>query len=88
MSKYGQKYICSACGCKFYDLNRANPVCPKCGVVPKKLTGKQLAFVEVSKSPLKSEPGETGLINSTESELEFDESLWDNIDELDEDVDQ
>ena len=29
---YGTKFICYQCGCRFYDLKKAQPVCPKCGV--------------------------------------------------------
>jgi len=28
----GKRYTCFKCGCKFYDLNKPEPVCPKCGV--------------------------------------------------------
>ena len=27
----GNKYACYQCGCKFYDLGRPRPLCPKCG---------------------------------------------------------
>lgn len=27
----GNKYACYQCGCKFYDLGRPQPICPKCG---------------------------------------------------------
>jgi uncharacterized protein (TIGR02300 family) len=27
----GNKYVCYQCGCKFYDLGRPQPLCPKCG---------------------------------------------------------
>jgi uncharacterized protein (TIGR02300 family) len=30
-SKLGVKYACFECGAKFYDLNRPEPLCPKCG---------------------------------------------------------
>lgn len=30
-NKYGNRYQCFKCGCKFYDLNRPNALCPKCG---------------------------------------------------------
>ncbi len=30
-SKYGNRYQCFKCGCKFYDLNKSKAVCPKCG---------------------------------------------------------
>lgn len=30
-ARLGVRYICFSCGCRFYDLNRPEPVCPKCG---------------------------------------------------------
>lgn len=30
-SKLGSRYQCFQCGLKFYDLNRPEPLCPKCG---------------------------------------------------------
>jgi len=30
-SKLGKRYTCFECGLKFYDLNRPEPLCPKCG---------------------------------------------------------
>jgi hypothetical protein len=30
--KLGDKHVCFQCGCRFYDLNRPQPLCPKCGV--------------------------------------------------------
>ena len=32
MSSLGKKYICFKCSTKFYDLNKPDPTCPKCGV--------------------------------------------------------
>ena len=29
--KLGKKYVCYQCECKFYDLSRPRPICPKCG---------------------------------------------------------
>ncbi len=31
MSKYGKRWICVKCDARFYDLNKAEPICPKCG---------------------------------------------------------
>lgn len=30
-SPHGRKFICYSCMCRFYDLNRPKPICPKCG---------------------------------------------------------
>ena len=27
----GRRYSCFSCACKFYDLNRPDPLCPNCG---------------------------------------------------------
>jgi hypothetical protein len=29
--RLGRKFACFRCGAKFYDLNRPDPLCPKCG---------------------------------------------------------
>ena len=29
--KLGNKHVCYQCNCKFYDLSRPKPICPKCG---------------------------------------------------------
>lgn len=34
MSKYGNKFTCWSCGTKFYDMNKPEPICPKCGSDP------------------------------------------------------
>jgi hypothetical protein len=34
VSKLGTKYTCWSCATKFYDLNKPDPKCPKCGSDP------------------------------------------------------
>ena len=29
--RFGTKWTCYSCGAKFYDLNKPEPICPKCG---------------------------------------------------------
>ena len=38
--KLGEKYVCYQCGCKFYDLSRPKPICPKCGADQKEAPTK------------------------------------------------
>ena len=38
--KLGKKYACYQCGCKFYDLTRPKPICPKCGADQKEAPTK------------------------------------------------
>lgn len=30
-ARLGNRYTCYQCGCRFYDLNKPAPVCPRCG---------------------------------------------------------
>ena len=30
--KLGHKWVCFECSSRFYDLNKADPLCPRCGV--------------------------------------------------------
>ncbi len=34
MTKFGKKFTCWKCSTRFYDLNKPNPKCPKCGADP------------------------------------------------------
>jgi len=34
-TKLGAKHTCASCGAKFYDLNRSQPLCPRCGWDPR-----------------------------------------------------
>lgn len=60
MSKYGTKHTCFACGGKFYDLNRAVAICPKCGAdqanAPKVAPVKVKAAAAAAAAPVDDEP--------------------------------
>lgn len=30
-ARFGERRVCFACGCKFYDMHRSPPTCPRCG---------------------------------------------------------
>ncbi|MFZ4735309.1 MAG: FYDLN acid domain-containing protein [Bradymonadia bacterium] len=34
----GRKFTCHSCGAKFYDLNKPEPACPKCGTAAQIIT--------------------------------------------------
>lgn len=50
VSKYGTKFACFSCGCKFYDLNRAVAICPKCGA--DQANAPKVAPVRVKATPV------------------------------------
>ncbi|HVR28015.1 MAG TPA: FYDLN acid domain-containing protein [Thermoanaerobaculia bacterium] len=40
MAELGNKFECSECGTKFYDLGNPHAVCPKCGTAPSRNTNE------------------------------------------------
>lgn len=87
MGKFGQKFLCSECNCKFFDLGRPNPVCPKCGTEARKMTGRQVSRIEVPKAGVKREVTEETLPLEAEGDIDIDDNLWDSIDEGEEETD-
>jgi uncharacterized protein (TIGR02300 family) len=47
--KLGNKYDCYSCGTKFYDLGKAEPICPKCGANQKDASHGESASASPSK---------------------------------------
>ena len=47
--KLGNKYDCYSCGTKFYDLGKAEPICPKCGANQKDASQGESASASPSK---------------------------------------
>ena len=41
-SSLGGKHVCFECGAKFYDLNRPEPLCPKCGADQRKRPAREI----------------------------------------------
>ena len=82
----GVKHTCWKCGTKFYDLKKADPVCPKCGSDPR--------AAPVAKPPPPAErrraAKEAALdeIAETVDEADLDEDLEDEAEEPDEKADE
>ena len=68
----GNKHICNKCDIKYYDLNKSNITCPRCGDEKKE----------------RSMPKEIETIKSMEKvDLEVEEILKDDLDILEDDSD-
>jgi uncharacterized protein (TIGR02300 family) len=73
ISDFGTKYVCFECGCKFYDLHKPEPVCPRCN------TNQKNAPVIVQKAqPSK----EIKAVNDRETETDYDNDV-DSVDDGD-----
>ena len=63
--RFGSFCLCPECGCKFFDLKKAEALCPKCG----KKVDKDLTLPPVTRSKPKSKESKEDLLLS-EDELE------------------
>jgi hypothetical protein len=66
MSKYGKRWICQKCGARFYDLNKPEPICPKCG-------HNQLLDSDPDEDFLEEEEEEKDEVLAEEEDLELDD---------------
>ena len=93
----GTRYTCFECSCKFYDLNRPEPICPKCGVdqvddpapdsrvaaMSKVKEAKAAAKAAAKKAPKKEAPAEE--VDADADDASADGTLdIDDMDEMDE----
>jgi uncharacterized protein (TIGR02300 family) len=100
--EWGSKRQCHNCGARFYDLNRAEVICPKCGTVYDpdavlKSRRSRPAVVEEKVAPPPAEelpaeaeaeePGPAEGAAEGESEEEKEEELIEDTSELGEDDD-
>lgn len=74
--KFGERRVCPACGCKFYDMHRVPPLCPKCktdaSVVYRPVEKEEpepVADLDEEDTDIPEELSEKGLEVDTEEEL-------------------
>jgi uncharacterized protein (TIGR02300 family) len=80
----GTKHTCWKCSTKFYDLKKADPVCPKCGADPRAAPVAKSPAAE-KRARAKAAPVEAEAPELAEVEGELDEI----VDEVeDEDADE
>ena len=74
--KLGTKFECYSCGTKFYDLGKAEPVCPKCGANQKDVASSESpAASQASRRRRKAEIGKSPV------DVEEDEPIAADMDE-------
>lgn len=70
----GAKWACFSCGAKFYDLNRPDPICPKCQTDQREQPAKTAAVASPPPSKRPAAAPITRLLDEEErSEASFDE---------------
>lgn len=84
--KLGNKYDCYSCGTKFYDLGKAEPVCPKCGANQKDAsTGESALAGQSSRRKRKAEVAKAVDIDEEEpiADIGDDEMVGPDLDDED-----
>lgn len=79
-SKLGSRYTCFQCGNKFYDLNRPEPLCPKCGADQRENPNPDPREAILARFKGKGKKGADDL-------EEYDEEVDEDIDLDEEDID-
>lgn len=97
MPELGKKHECPSCSTKFYDLGKAEPICPKCGANVRELAPVEQASAsqaarrrrktEVAAAPdeLEEEPAEASEALIDEEDDDEIEDDGEEIVEIDED---
>ena len=81
--KWGKRYTCHKCGARFYDMNKPEPKCPKCGADPSKAPVKGSASRAKAKIYVPVEVEADDIVDSDDdSELTSD----DDSDDLDDEI--
>jgi uncharacterized protein (TIGR02300 family) len=80
----GNKFTCFKCSTKFYDLRKAEPVCPKCGADQRESPALKAPASE-RRSRAKPAPVEAK-VEEVELETELEEELEDDDEEEAEDA--
>jgi hypothetical protein len=83
-SKLGTRYQCFQCNTKFYDLNRPEPLCPKCGADQRENPNPDPREALLAK--LKGKTSKARLDETFDEEEADEEDL--DIDEDDDDEDE
>ncbi len=89
LSRFGTKHTCWSCGCRFYDLNRPNPTCPKCGSSPsesKPSSARKLRLVEDA-APHAPSPNDIESDDIVSDDIVSDDIVSDDIISVDSDLD-
>jgi len=68
-SPLGNRYVCFACQARFYDLNRPEPICPKCGSDQREKPKEVLKPLPRPKGRTKKRGGMPPLLDEDEEEF-------------------
>jgi predicted nucleic acid-binding Zn-ribbon protein len=83
----GTKHLCFKCGTKFYDLKKAEPICPKCGADQRQSPALKAPAAEKRSRPPARPAAPPPPIEEPETAAEPDEDVEPDEDDEDDDED-
>ncbi len=91
-TKLGTRYVCFTCGCKFYDLNKPEPLCPECSTDQRQAPGVDMKTLlsgsgrprpkKIEDDPVPPAP------SSDDDDLGFDDADEDDVDDSDDEEEE
>jgi len=72
-ARLGTKHHCFSCGARFYDLNKPEPICPKCGEDQRKKPKQSDSAPTPPPAPKKSRPLQ--LLDDDDDSVSYDEDV-------------
>ena len=80
----GKKHICRNCSTKFYDLNKKEVICPKCGAKQDEYNNEKTSTEEITKVNKEDIQDPIILENELDEDINFDadQDKDDNIVEI------
>jgi predicted nucleic acid-binding Zn-ribbon protein len=81
----GTKHVCFKCGTKFYDLGKAEPLCPKCGADQRQSPALKPAGSERRARPAARPPPPPVPADDAEADTELEDELDDDDEDDDDD---
>lgn len=84
-AKLGVKYVCFSCEARFYDMNKPEPICPKCGADQRQRPKQEASSGSPAPAAKRAQPRPMPLIDDDDGEsVPFEEEMELDIGELDE----
>lgn len=74
-AKLGEKYTCFSCGARFYDMNKPEPLCPKCGADQRKKPKTSDASPPTPAPAKRSQPRPLQILDDEEESVPFEEDV-------------
>ncbi len=83
-ARLGVKHVCFSCAVRFYDMNKPEPICPKCGADQRQRPKQEAGASAPAPAPKRAQPRPMPLIDDDDGEsVPFEEDVEIDVGEID-----